>query len=279
MIKQVASSPIRNIATVRHAVGNEFYDYELCSLCSYSPENVGQKSIVLDLASPLTNPNVKTKIFDKSPYGNHAAITGATWVRLPSGLYVLSYDGIDDKAIVASPVGMTWGTGDYTLMSWVYLTAYTTPDADIASEIICANHSNYSTTKGAPAWGLAFYTDDHGTPASRRKFLFFGRSSLEDYKSVLTTRTHVINTWYLVAGKRESGVCKISVNGGAFESGDSGADMNATQPAPLAIGISSHNQTSFGFNGKLSPIKVFNVALSDAYVASLFNTERWQFGV
>ena len=35
-------------------------------------------------------------ILDNSPYGNHGTITGATWVRLPSGLWVLSFDGTDD---------------------------------------------------------------------------------------------------------------------------------------------------------------------------------------
>jgi len=38
-------------------------------------------------------PNSGSKIHDRSPYGNHGAITGATWQRLPSGLWCLSFDG------------------------------------------------------------------------------------------------------------------------------------------------------------------------------------------
>ncbi len=34
-------------------------------------------------------------ITDFSGQGNHGTITGATWVRLPSGLWVLSFDGDD----------------------------------------------------------------------------------------------------------------------------------------------------------------------------------------
>lgn len=36
------------------------------------------------------------KIYDRSPYGNSGKITRATWVRLPSGLWCLSFCGQDD---------------------------------------------------------------------------------------------------------------------------------------------------------------------------------------
>jgi len=38
--------------------------------------------------------------FDLSGYGNHAAITGATWTEVSPGLPVLSFDGVNDKAII-----------------------------------------------------------------------------------------------------------------------------------------------------------------------------------
>jgi len=41
-------------------------------------------------------PGSSSKIYDRSPYGNHGTITGATWKRLPSGLWYLDYDGTDD---------------------------------------------------------------------------------------------------------------------------------------------------------------------------------------
>ena len=37
-----------------------------------------------------------SKIYDRSPYGNHGTITGATWKRLPSGLWYLDLDALDD---------------------------------------------------------------------------------------------------------------------------------------------------------------------------------------
>ena len=51
---------------------------------------------------------------DISRYKNHGTITGATWVRLPSGLWVLSFDGNDYiSCTIADP-------GDvYSIIAWV----------------------------------------------------------------------------------------------------------------------------------------------------------------
>ena len=43
-------------------------------------------------------PGGSNKIHDRSPYGNVGTVFGATWVRLPGGLWVLSFDGNDDYA-------------------------------------------------------------------------------------------------------------------------------------------------------------------------------------
>ena len=42
-------------------------------------------------------PGGSDKIYDRSPYGHIGTITGATWVRLPSGLWCLNFDGSDDQ--------------------------------------------------------------------------------------------------------------------------------------------------------------------------------------
>uniref|UniRef100_A0A6M3KMJ4 Uncharacterized protein n=1 Tax=viral metagenome TaxID=1070528 RepID=A0A6M3KMJ4_9ZZZZ len=41
-------------------------------------------------------PPLGSTIYDRSGQDNDGTITGATWVRLPSGLYGISYDGTDD---------------------------------------------------------------------------------------------------------------------------------------------------------------------------------------
>ena len=87
-------------------------DYDLDEL--YSPDTAFWKSKVLDLASPKYSPN-KTYIFDRSRYNNHGTIVGATWVRLPSGLWGLSFDGIDDYITGAAKVDVSAG---FTCLMW-----------------------------------------------------------------------------------------------------------------------------------------------------------------
>ena len=77
---------------VSHQTNLGVNSYDLDEL--YSPDTAFQRSKVLDAVSPKYSPN-KTYIFDRSAYRNHGTITGAVWTRLPSGLWVLTYDGND----------------------------------------------------------------------------------------------------------------------------------------------------------------------------------------
>ena len=61
-------------------------------------------------------------ILDNSPFGNHGTITGATWVRLPSGLYALSYDGTDDYVNCGQKASLNI-TNTITFECWGNLTS------------------------------------------------------------------------------------------------------------------------------------------------------------
>jgi len=62
-------------------------------------------------------PGGGNKIYDRSPYGNQGSITGATWVRLPSGLWCLKFDGQDDYVNCGSVITPTL-TSPFTLEVW-----------------------------------------------------------------------------------------------------------------------------------------------------------------
>lgn len=51
-------------------------------------------------------PGGSNKIHDRSPYGNNGTIVGASWVKLPSGLWCLSFDGSDDYVDLGSPLNL-----------------------------------------------------------------------------------------------------------------------------------------------------------------------------
>ncbi len=89
-------SPILNPRACKGSVNRDFHlgtaNYDLDSV--WSPDTGIDQSCVLDLASPKYEPN-KTYIFDRSRYGNHGIKSGVTDVRLPSGLMVNGFTGID----------------------------------------------------------------------------------------------------------------------------------------------------------------------------------------
>lgn len=58
-------------------------------------------------------------IKDLSGNGNNGTITGATWVRLPSGLWVLSHNGTSDYTTLSSPISLAEDT-PWTVMFWFY---------------------------------------------------------------------------------------------------------------------------------------------------------------
>jgi hypothetical protein len=67
-------------------------------------------------------PGGGSKIYDRSPYGNIGSITGAAWKRLPSGLWVLSFDGQDDYVDCGDNNSLEFTTGPFTLLAWIYPT-------------------------------------------------------------------------------------------------------------------------------------------------------------
>jgi hypothetical protein len=65
-------------------------------------------------------PGADSKTQDRSHHGNHGTITGATWTRLPSGLWCLSFDGTDDLVTVPHTSELDIATGSFTARCWVW---------------------------------------------------------------------------------------------------------------------------------------------------------------
>ncbi len=61
---------------------------------------------------------------DETRYGNNGTIAGATWERLPSGLWVNSF--ITNDTITVADASVFQGTGDFSLEFWVYVTNFAT---------------------------------------------------------------------------------------------------------------------------------------------------------
>jgi len=63
-------------------------------------------------------PGGSSKIYDRSPYSNIGAIVGATWIKLPNGLWCLSFDGSDDYVDCGNQNSLRF-TGSFTVEAWI----------------------------------------------------------------------------------------------------------------------------------------------------------------
>lgn len=66
----------------------------------------------------LINKSPSATLFDNSGQGNNGTITGATWVRLPSGLWVNYFDGSNDIIKCADTPSLEVTTA-FTISAWV----------------------------------------------------------------------------------------------------------------------------------------------------------------
>ncbi|MDP2731407.1 MAG: hypothetical protein Q8O55_13160 [Dehalococcoidales bacterium] len=62
-------------------------------------------------------PGGGSRIHDRSSYGNHGTLIGATWVKTPGGLWCLNFDGSDDY--IDCGTGITLANSSFTLEAWV----------------------------------------------------------------------------------------------------------------------------------------------------------------
>jgi len=228
-------------------------DYDLDQL--YSPDNAYAQSCVLDLASPKYSPN-KTYIFDKSRYGNHGTITGATRVRLPSGLWVLNFDG-DDSVSIASSIQPLAAQG--TIEIWAYMANW----ADNTQRVI------FDTTDVGGINRLLIRKQTNNTP------LFYGGASGE--LSIEGASALSGSGWKFWVATYATNNCAFRINAVSI-----GTDNVVTVPT-FTTGLVKLGRTADGpaafFNGQQALHRINNAVLSTAVTDGHFNQERSYFGI
>lgn len=90
-------------------------------------------------------PGGGNRIHDRSPYGNHGIITGAVWVRLPSGLWCLSFDGVDDSVVCGTSASCSFEYNQpFTLKAWAKTTLDNTNQFIISKQLNSGNYTGYN---------------------------------------------------------------------------------------------------------------------------------------
>jgi len=198
---KVWSTPVRINGGMAHGITINNYEYPPCPTGTvlYFPGLPGQGATIWDRAGT-----------------NNGAITGATWVRLPSGLWVLSFDG-NDKVTITDNAGIRVGTGDFTIGCWAYVNAIG------AIQVFMAKGNDTSTEF---YWLRKNATD----------VVNFFTQSAAGTSQVSSTATMAAAGWYRIIGTRVTTTLTIYVNAvAATATGQTVRDVTGTRNLLLGV--------------------------------------------
>lgn len=213
----------------------------------------------LDYATWYTN-----TILDYSPSQNNGTIAGATWVRLPSGLWYLHFDGTND--VVTVPANASTAPDAWTIMYWI----------------------RWSTFPAAADATWAWRNDQPypGTLISGSENLFYiymGANNFRTFSAISPVDANNANQWYLHAVTLP-GAAQTSINTSAWYVNGSLMDTGVTD-ATAAQSAKSGNPYWIGRYGStyhecdIALFRMFNVVKTPAQISDIYNQERKFLGV
>ena len=202
-------------------------------------------------------PGDGSRIYDRSPYGNQGTITGAVWTRLPSGLWVLSFDGIDDKVTITNAPSLNI-TDELTIEFWVKSTTVGW-GYGIGKPVITNNPTNYR-----------FYTIDQNL-----RFHYFST-----IHQTYATGNVITAGWQQVVVAMKFTISIVIYRNGVALSG------TWSEGDGTAVGIANTQNLLIdrAFNttckaDQIGLVRIYNRTLSATEIASHYNQERRLFGV
>ncbi|MEM1759638.1 MAG: LamG domain-containing protein [Thermofilaceae archaeon] len=220
-------------------------------LSPYLPENL-RRGLVLYL---WMNEGAGNMVYDLSGNGNHGTIYGATWTRLASGKNVLYFDGVDDYVVVPHSDVLNIAPGNQiTIAMWAKFTGwqrgyYVGVPIDKRSE----NTANYNWEFNSTVMMMRV----HGGGLVR-----------------VVIVPHSLNTWNFYA---------MVLNGswlGGYLNGElkaSRSDVPESRGNTMNLFIGQTVWYTFRVEGIIASVLIYNRALSDAEIRTLYELHRGLF--
>jgi len=215
--------------------------------------------------TPETPPDA---LEDMSGWDNDGTFKGAgepDWVRLPSGLWINSFDGVDD-VITIPHAPSHCPTHAITVMAWVNPTTFLLNEYDT---IIAKRNTN--DVSQSISYNLAL---NYPAVGNIRVFFYTSVDALDWTTSlVLTTGEWQLCgfTYDAVAGSTVVFINESNATSGAI----TGTILYDT--SDLYIG--SRWLTTFNWHGYISKPRILNNVLSESQIYSIYQSERGWFNV
>lgn len=201
-------------------------------------------------------PGSGSKLYDRSSYGHLGTVTGATWQRLPSGLWCLSYDGVDDYTNLGN--SNNFNVSHITLELWVALA-----DVDKPAD-------QYLICKGdLDPWDIR----DNGSSLS----FYVKRASDSTYSSAgFSTSLLHDNEWCSVVGTYDGVKVRLYLNG-ELKGGPVSfpGTIKVTTANVYLGGMGAYYPTG----GKIAFPRIYHRALNALEINNHFHQEKHFFGV
>ena len=211
----------------------------------------------LGTALSLTGlPGGSSKIQDRSSYGSIGTITGASWVKLPSGLWCLHFDGVDDHVEITHHSSLAI-VDRITIKFWVRFAAL--------GAVQRLFDKDFTT-----AWDIQLFNTNRADVRFQ-----IGGATVECYAPAANF-TAIANTWYHWVVRFDGSYLKIFINADEVDS-DGGSGAIGTNTDNLRIG-EARNGTA-DFNGDIALIEIANRDWPAMEIQNSFDRERSLFGV
>ena len=217
--------------------------------------------IVLDVARQIGGPEPSTTtLTDLSGFGNDGAMTDVTWSQLPSGLWVMVFNG--SSSVVSLTNYTIFGNKPGSINFWWKSTGWTYS----YETLFCASHGGGWDDQVVQIGRFA-ETDD----------ICLNITDGVNYTGPDTRKTVTENAWHQTVGTWD-GTTAIHYYDGAFGNSDPAAYYPSDNATSIRIGNGYVTGTRW-FGGSMALLKAYNYAFTPAEVSKQFSDTRSLLGV
>lgn len=213
------------------------------------------RGLVLDAANQLggASPGVVT-LHDWSREKNDGTITDVTWTQLPTGLWVMNFNGASSYVDLVGVFTAISGDDTFAIEGWFYANSLT---------------------------GVTSYWSAAGN--NSRLYLFcinskfkVSRNGTDDSEA---GTSGLAGQWqYVVIVFTSSSNAKLYIDGSFVEDLTVGAQATVTDDINLG-NYHDADLSSYVFDGFIALPKIYNYAITPAQIRARYHSEKWLFGV